>query len=247
MKCIKPWYSEKLRQILPCGKCAFCIKKTIESWCIRLKHEMEVSSAAHFVTLTYNEEHLPKDAQLSKRDLQLYLKRLRKKNPGIRYFAIGEYGTQVGRPHYHAVIFNVAQDGIFADAWRDKKGAPIGFVTGSPATLGRIRYMVSYMALPQDVSNRNPPFRIMSRKPGIGANYIKKMKHFHLARGDAVVYDFQTPNAMPRYYKDKIFTNRYMKKLVHLKALQYTVDNPAPRPTEWEHEQLVKKLNKKHR
>lgn len=48
-----------------------------------------------FVTLTYDEEHLPPDGSLRKRDLQLYLKRLRRRLP-FRFFAAGEYGERGG-------------------------------------------------------------------------------------------------------------------------------------------------------
>lgn len=246
MKCIRPWYSEKQRTLLPCGKCAFCTKKLIDAWCLRLRHEMDVSSSAYFITLTYNDEHLPEDRQLSKRDLQLFLKRLRKKNSGIRFFAVGEYGTEGDRPHYHAIIFNLLDLNLITDSWKDKEGNPIGFIVGSPATAGRIRYMVSYMALPQDVNHREPPFRLMSRRPGIGFNYVEKNKQFHRARGDPVIYDFSTPNAMPRYYKDKIFTNRYQKKLIQKKMLAFSEKHPQ-RPSEWEHTLLLKKLNRKNK
>jgi len=185
MKCYAPWFSEKLKMQLPCGKCAFCIQKTINAWVLRLSHEMEVSTSAFFLTLTYDDEHLPEDEELSKRDLQLFIKRLRKKNPGIRYFAIGEYGTERGRPHYHAVIFNLVDLDLVSSSWIDvRTNQPLGFVKGDRATMGRLRYMVAYMALPQDVNHKQPPFRVMSRRPGIGINYVQKMKQHHMKTWD---------------------------------------------------------------
>ena len=163
MKCISPVYVRKVSQFVPCGKCGFCIKKAIDSWCLRLGHEMEVSSSAFFITLTYDNEHLPPGAELSKRDLQLFIKRLRKVNPGIRYFAVGEYGSERGRPHYHAVIFNLINLDLVTDSWCDQFGVPLGHVVGDRATMGRIRYMVEYMALPQKDDGRQKAFRVMSR------------------------------------------------------------------------------------
>lgn len=60
-----------------------------------------------FITLTYDNKHLPKNNTLIKRDLQLFFKRLRKNiHPlKIKYFACGEYGDEKERPHYHAIIF----------------------------------------------------------------------------------------------------------------------------------------------
>lgn len=230
---------------VPCGKCAFCIKKSIDAWCLRLYHEMEVSSSAFFLTLTYNDEHQPPGDEVSKRDLQLFIKRLRKVNPGIRYFAIGEYGTEKGRPHYHAVIFNLIDLDLVTRSWTDEFGNPIGFVVGSRATMGRIRYMVEYMALPQKENGKAKAFRIMSRRPGIGAQYVQKWKGFHKARSDSVVYVFDTPNAMPRYYKDKMY-NVHQRALVVAKAQEYSDKNPKT-VCPVEHDKLMKKLNRKHR
>lgn len=62
-----------------------------------------------FVTLTYDDEHLPEDQGLDVRDFQLFAKRLRKARAGdrVRYFHCGEYGEMGNRPHYHALLFNV--------------------------------------------------------------------------------------------------------------------------------------------
>ena len=61
-----------------------------------------------FITLTYNDENLPKDRNIEKKELQTFFKNLRNhtKKQGIRYYACGEYGDQKGRPHYHACVFN---------------------------------------------------------------------------------------------------------------------------------------------
>lgn len=61
-----------------------------------------------FVTLTYDDEHLPEDQGLHVEDFQKFAKRLRKSRPGerIRYFHCGEYGEVGQRPHYHALLFN---------------------------------------------------------------------------------------------------------------------------------------------
>ena len=187
----------------------------------------------------------PPGNELSKHDLNLFIRRLRKVNPGIRYFAVGEYGSEKGRPHYHAIIFNLIDLALITDSWVDLNGMPIGHVVGDRATMGRIRYMVEYMALPQKEDGRQKAFRVMSRRPGIGANYIKKWKGFHKARSDSVVYVFDTPNAMPRYYKDKIY-NVHQRALVVAKAIEYSDKNPKP-VCPVEHDRLIKKLQRKHR
>ncbi|AXH76524.1 MAG: replication initiator protein [Microviridae sp.] len=180
MTCISPIWVSKVAQFVPCGRCGFCIKKTIDAWCLRLGHEMEYSSSARFITLTYNDESLSYDVRtrepvLVKQHLQSFMRSLRKKNPGIRYFAIGEYGTEGGRPHYHAIVFNLELD--FSDDLVTRSWSR-GFVSGSPATMGRIRYTVQYMAAPQLASKASwsRPFQIMSRRPGLGAGYLTRSK-----------------------------------------------------------------------
>lgn len=70
-------------------------------------HELSV-----FLTLTYNKESIPKDGSLDKRHFQLFMKRLRKQHVGkIKFFHCGEYGDELGRPHYHAILFGIS----FAD------------------------------------------------------------------------------------------------------------------------------------
>lgn len=242
---MSPVYVRKVMQHVPCGKCAFCIKKAIDAWCLRLTHEMEISSSAFFLTLTYDNEHLPPNEELSKRDLCLFIKRLRKINPGIRYFAIGEYGTQKGRPHYHAVIFNLIDLDLVTRSWNDHNGNPLGHIVGSRATMGRIRYMVSYMALPQVDNGKEKAFRVMSRNPGIGSAYVDKWAGFHKARSDSVVYEFDAPNAMPRYYKDRMY-NVHQRAMVVAKAREYSEQNPKT-VCAVEHDKLFEKLNRKHR
>jgi len=79
-----------------------------------------------FLTLTYDNEHLPEDRSLHYEDYQLFMKRLlvtakRKLNrDGIRFYMCGEYGETFGRPHYHACLFNF--DLPDKKLWRVERG-----------------------------------------------------------------------------------------------------------------------------
>lgn len=67
--------------------------------------------ANSFVTLTYNDQHLPQYGSLRYRDFQLFMKRLRKKmRVPVRFFMCGEYGENFARPHYHALLFGCRFD-----------------------------------------------------------------------------------------------------------------------------------------
>lgn len=106
---------------IPCGQCIGCRIEYSKQWATRMLLENEYSSESHFVTLTYDDEHVPKheyvepdtgeimtSLSLCKRDLQLFHKRLRRAFPeGIRFFSCGEYGGRTLRPHYHSIYFNL--------------------------------------------------------------------------------------------------------------------------------------------
>lgn len=232
-------------QLVPCAKCAFCMKRKAAHWTLRLQHEMAASFSAFFVTLTYNDEHLPRNGYLSKDDLQKYLMRLRKINPGLRYFAVGEYGGQGDRPHYHLILFNVVTLDLVHRAW-SLNGVALGYVCGRRADMGSINYCVEYIQAQQrDKCHPAPPFVLMSRRPGIGSPYVKKMGDYHRETLSTVVHDFQWAKSMPRYYKDKFFTDPDVKALIQERALAYNERNPKPRPSEAEHERLLKRLYRK--
>ena len=70
-------------------------------------HESQSHTNNSFITLTYNEEHIPKNNTLKKSDFQKFMKRLRKKTKQkIKFYHCGEYGETNLRPHYHAILFN---------------------------------------------------------------------------------------------------------------------------------------------
>lgn len=75
-------------------------------------HEAQISRSsttgrpnAAFLTLTYNDRHVPSNFGLRRDDLTNFFKRLRHLVRPFRYLASGEYGTLSHRPHYHALIF----------------------------------------------------------------------------------------------------------------------------------------------
>lgn len=113
---------------IPCGKCIGCRLQQSREWATRIMLEAQDHDECWFVTLTYDDEHVPelefaKDVDpdsgelldtgklltLCKRDLQLFNKRLRKHFSAdkIRFFACGEYGETTARPHYHSIYFGL--------------------------------------------------------------------------------------------------------------------------------------------
>lgn len=109
--------------LIPCGKCVDCRLAYRKQWSIRLLNELKYSKNAYFLTLTYNDEHIPKNNSLCKEELQRFFKSLKEHFNGqnaseIKYFACGEYAS---RPHYHAIVFNLPLSDL-TELFPDDKG-----------------------------------------------------------------------------------------------------------------------------
>lgn len=88
---------------VPCGVCLDCLEKEATMWAHRIADEASLYKDNCMLTLTYAEDRL----SLNRRDLTLFLKRLRKhlEPQKIRFFYCGEYGSKGKRPHYHVIVF----------------------------------------------------------------------------------------------------------------------------------------------
>ena len=153
------------RRICSCGKCWSCRKRKINDWALRMEFERRLNNKASlFLTLTYNDEHLPDGGLLMKRDLQLFFKRLRRQisyygyDWKIKYFASGEYGEHgTIRPHYHVALFglplfNGVKDFI-SKCWKN------GYVDVKVLTFQNAKYVAKYI-------NKNMQKEKMNEKTG---------------------------------------------------------------------------------
>lgn len=213
---------------VPCGKCVACLVNKRSDWSFRLEQEHKVAKSSFFVTLTYNEKHLRSDRSLNKRDLQLYLKRLRKRHgirSSIRYYAVGEYGSITGRPHYHILLFNSVEEHM-RTAWVDSKGAAIGIVHVGTVTAASIAYCTKYIIQRDNwPEGLEKPFATMSRAYGIGAHYLSDaMVDWH-RENDAnyVVKPGNIRGALSRFYKSKIWYKQHDRDRIGEAALSYAL------------------------
>ncbi|AXH75872.1 MAG: replication initiator protein [Microviridae sp.] len=94
---------------ISCGLCIGCRLERSRQWAIRCLHESSLYNDNCFVTLTYSPAFIPPYYSLVIRDVQLFVKKLRKRfsSDKIRFFLCGEYGESSKRPHYHALFFNL--------------------------------------------------------------------------------------------------------------------------------------------
>jgi hypothetical protein len=173
-------------------------------WALRCQLEHRQHDKSCFVTLTYDDHHLP--PTLKKRDLSLWVKRLRERlrSDGlVRFFAAGEYGERTHRPHYHALLFGTDSASAIKDSW------PFGFVDVGKLTPGSIAYVAGYCSkkvgwrleagervdpATGEIYEFQPPFILMSRRPGIGGDARQYWRSWRRS----AVYNGQ-PIAVPRF------------------------------------------------
>lgn len=205
------------------------MQKRRNDWSIRLEQELEISESAWFVTLTYNDRHAPVGdgcLSLDKRDVQLFMKRLRKNNKDkkIRYYLVGEYGENTHRPHYHAILFNVTHNQMemydeVRKAWKTALKREIGDIHLGKVTPASIAYVTKYcIQLANEVVGKEKPFALMSRRPGIGINYIKTHERYHKKDSEKnyITSTGGIRRPLPRYYREKIY-NKFTRSLQNVK------------------------------
>jgi hypothetical protein len=168
----------------PCGKCIFCLINRQREWQARILLENRVHDRSVFLTLTYDDDHLPFPPSLCKKHVQDYIKRLRYHFPdrNIRYVAAGEYGTEGDRiinPHYHLALFDIAIE----DRLTLKKCWDYGFIYVGNIEPKSAKYIVKYvlknMTKPLDRRLRRgfePEFKTSSKmNGGIGSQGIVEL------------------------------------------------------------------------
>lgn len=210
-----------LYQEVPCGSCDECYKQRSNQWYIRLHYEQLASITSYFITLTY--ATAPRSYNYLrttiKQDLIKYMKRLRKTEPMLKYYAVSEYGEISQRPHYHAIVFNIKDVNNIAKAWI-LNGEAIGNIHIGQVEPASIKYVTGYLGkkigIPfTDYDDREKEFSIMSK--GLGIRYVEKTGNYHKEQKEA----FTTLNGikykLPKYYKEKllpVLTPKQKEKLL---------------------------------
>ena len=220
MQCLKPikiYVNEEHGKLnLGCGKCLACRIQKRKEWSMRLWHELAYYDKSVFLTLTYDDNHMPDNESLRLRDLQLFFKRLRKSlnksnSKPIKYFACGEYGTSTLRPHYHAIVYGLGLDRkdkrMVIDNWPhcDWTVDSIRRKSFGLVEAKSINYVAGYIHSKlsgrearevYDDTGREPVFRILSQ--GIGKQFAldnrKQLQEQGCVTMNGIKY------AIPRYY-----------------------------------------------
>lgn len=214
-------------KILPCGQCYQCRLERSRDWACRCILEAQMHKENCFVTLTYDDAHLPSDYGLQKKDLTNFFKRLRY-NTGakLRYFACGEYGDLYSRPHYHICIFGYRPDDLvllfrnraginlyvseeISRAWQHRGLVSVGDVTfESAAYVARyVMKKVTGDCAEEHYQGREPEYVVMSRRPGIAASWFEKYSEDVYPNDYLVVRD--SIKCKPPRYFDSLYDVYY--------------------------------------
>jgi hypothetical protein len=199
MSCLAPY-----KGVFRCGSCLPCKIKRINTWSVRLMHELaSFDGKGVFVTLTYKE--LYEGQSVEKKELQDFFKLLRYHLKGrkIKYFSCGEYGERYQRPHYHAIIFglDIFDSELITEVWQKKPTH--GFVKVGTVTPASCKYVVGYINKWSKVDlpvNLNKPFQLISQ--GFGKDYALEHSDF-IHKHLAILKDGKEV-PIPRYYRKKL-------------------------------------------
>lgn len=220
-----------------CGQCIRCRLRRAGEWAARCMHEASLYDDNIFVTLTYDDAHLPPDGSLNHEHFQLFIKKLRKhsvakRGRSFKFLMSGEYGAITDRPHYHAILF----DFDFMDK-RYFRTTPKGHKIFKSETLDKIwgnglteygsvthdsaayvaKYCVKKLTGEQGDARYNYSDldgNLVCRRPeygmrsnGLGKSWIKRFKSDVLV-GDTVFAKDGRQIKPPRYY-DKVLKEEF--------------------------------------
>lgn len=220
--------SSGVRLELPCGQCIGCRLEHSRRWAVRMMHEKSLHEDNAFITLTYSDEFVPRDGSLDVTHFQKFAKRLRKRCGPFRFFHCGEYGEQLSRPHYHAVLFGLD----FADKalYRDEGGVRLytserltevwgmGHCTVGDVSFESCAYVARYVTkkVTGDRADEHylrcdadgvayylkPEYVTMSRRPGLAAEWFRRFSN-EVYPSDEVICR-GVPSRPPRYYDSQL-------------------------------------------
>ena len=182
---------------LPCGHCLVCKLNYARNWASRCVLEASCYKENWFLTLTYDDEHLPSSP--SKKEMSDFMKRLRKElGAGIRFFGCGEFGSTTHRFHMHLILFNCpipdakclgrANNGYYYSSKLIEKIWGKGNIILGEVTFSSCNYVARY-CVKKVFGDNSEEFVLMSRKPGIAYPYFEK--HYEdIYREDRIYFNF---------------------------------------------------------
>jgi len=168
-------------------------------------------------------------------------------SPKYRYFTVGEYGGQGDRPHYHIVMYNIPNDYIDTNNLTGKLFSETlekiwnkGIIDIDEVARGSAHYMTKHHLFPYteiwlEDTDRQKPFAIMSKKPGLGLNWIDDKITNYIKNSKNSYATLKDGSKIPigRYLKEKVRENLNQEEIFNIKeqSQKYIAQQEK---TEWE-------------
>ena len=190
-----------------CRECWQCKDRKISDWVGRCTAEAKTATKVDCITLTYgpdaqgNKQHM-RSQLLVYEDWQKFIRAVRDAGHPVRFFVVGEYGSEKGRTHWHAILFWQAEPiewpemphiGGPRDKRRWIKQWPHGHIVldENPNSLKAVRYACKYIQ--KDETDRIKMGR--STKPALG-------ELFFLQRAENMVREGIAPRDLSYRFGD---------------------------------------------
>lgn len=208
-----------------CGKCSHCLENARERWLLRLAYHLKSCWLGVHCTLQFSDDFLG-DNVLDKSELQRFFKRLRH-HFSFSYYAIGEYGTQDHRKHYHVAFF--VNDKISFKQFNDyvTSSWPYGYVYFTRLKRRRLAYILHYHIRPKIVDEK-PTFQLFSK--GLGSSFFDDddFRQFCIKNNTICIRDdLGKIQPLPRYYRKKFGYELEMSKFDSVKTQLDNIEKMA--------------------
>lgn len=232
---------------VPCGTCIGCRLEYSRQWSVRIMHEASLHDANSFLTLTYDDDHVPHDFSLDHNHIVQFMDRLRadRRYRGldpVRYYMCGEYGDRTSRPHYHMCMFgedfsadrkmysinngnHLYTSDYLDDKWR-LGACQIGSLTVQSASYVA-RYVVdkqraqdSYEIVDPEsgeLFTRRLPYCRMSLRPAVGRRWIEQYSAEVYDNENDSCYADGRMHVRPPRYYDRVVSEQLGKNIDGLK------------------------------
>lgn len=227
---LRPWDVSRQYLLVPCGRCADCLRRLRNDWYVRLERELAYQESLHmpsiFITITISPKYYEEAFQSPSRFIRRFNERIRHYfGVSIKHAFFQEFGThpEIGdtpRLHFHGFLFGTT----FRYAHIREAVGDLGWIWLGKSSRKRARYVVKYVVKQIDVTT--PSGELI---PGCqDKRFLRKFVSAHvgdyIGRKPAPCFrvttwdylDFKTGTCytykIPRYY------NRYISEVDQLKS-----------------------------
>ena len=175
-----------------CRKCWQCKRNRVNDLVGRCIAESKYATQTYAVTLTYANDAGVNAVSLVYKDVQDFMKRLRKRYK-VRYICAGEYGTAKGRAHWHIILFFKGKaPKIDQDVRVNWKYWTHGFSYFQQPDWKGFQYVLKYVLKDTELDSADSHLA-MSKKPPLGYEFFEELAREHVEQA-----------VLPRSYKYKI-------------------------------------------